>query len=90
MNHVEREYIFEGCQIPVKFMDALYTRDSYSRSLRFVGTDQADYGDSITVKVSAANVEILDYGLEEWSGEITKDKIWTDKGVMEIKYDRGL
>lgn len=65
--YVEREYLFEGCHIPQKFMDAIYNPSWDARSIRFQGTDPADYGDSITVRVSADRNETLDWFLEEWS-----------------------
>lgn len=64
--YIEREYVFEGCQIPKKFMDALYSPSWEARHLRFEGTFPADYGDSIIVRVSAECDEVLDWFLEEW------------------------
>lgn len=65
--YVEREYLFEGCSIPQKFMDAVYSPSWDARNMRFQGTDQADYGEAITVKVSAESEETLDHFLGEWS-----------------------
>lgn len=67
MSHVVRDYLFEGCQIPQKFMDAIYSPSWDARNMRFQGTDQADYGDAITVRVSAESNETLDWFLGEWT-----------------------
>lgn len=67
MSHVVRDYLFEGCQIPQKFMDAVYSPSWDARNMRFQGTEQADYGDAITVRVSADCNETLDWFLGEWT-----------------------
>lgn len=65
--HVEREYLFYGCNIPKKFMDAVYSPSWDARNMRFQGTAQANYGEAVTVKVSAECNETLDYFLGAWA-----------------------
>ncbi|QYC52439.1 hypothetical protein [Salmonella phage SSBI34] len=67
MSHVVRDYLFKGCQIPQKFMNAVYSPSWDARNMRFQGTDQADYGESIAVRVSADSSETLDWFLGEWT-----------------------
>ena len=67
MSHIEREYLFEGCQIPKKFMDAVYSRSREARNIIFEGTFPENYGDDILVRVSAPCDEVLDWFLEEWA-----------------------
>lgn len=65
--YVVREYLFEGCSIPVKFMDTIYNTSQNERTMKFEGTDQANYGDDITVRVSAESNETFDLFLGEWA-----------------------